>query len=219
MPLKLLTAEPGDIPRIVQLEEEAFADSPLTPILFPDGKSQDIQDAYVENLLQQWQDNSASRTIKVIDTDLNDKIIAFARWYIFIGDDVRFIKMDPDERHNILGSNEAAGNEFFGGLLKIRARIMGRNPHCFLSTLCTDPQHQRRGAGTMLIQWGCDIAQKHGVPSFLEATPAGLSVYQRCGFEEVDRFVFNLEKYGGEGSRVNVQMIKYPETASKIVPE
>lgn len=130
MPLKLLTAEPGDIPRIVQLEDAAFADSPVTPILFPGGKSQDSQDTYVENLLQQWQENSASRTIKVIDTDLNGKIIAFARWYIFIGDDVRFIKLDPNERHNIPGSNEAACNEFFGGLLKIRARILGRNPHC-----------------------------------------------------------------------------------------
>ncbi len=71
----------------------------------------------------------------------------------------------------------------------------------------------------MLIQWGCDIAQKHGVPSFLEASPAGLSVYQKSGFEEVDRFVFDLEKYGGEGSRVNVQMIKYADAASKTVSD
>ena len=71
----------------------------------------------------------------------------------------------------------------------------------------------------MLIQWGCDIAQKHGVPSFLEASPAGLPVYQKSGFKEVGRFVFDLEKYGGKGSRINVQMIKYPETASKIVSD
>ncbi len=88
------------------------------------------QDACVETLLQQWQDNPACRTVKVFDTDLNDKIIAFARWYIFIGDDVQFIKTDPNERHNALGSNEAAGNEFFGGLMKIRARILGKTPHC-----------------------------------------------------------------------------------------
>ena len=130
MPLKLLQAEPGDLPRIVQLENDAFADSPVTPILFPGGKSQDSQDTYVENLLQQWQANSASRTVKVIDTDLNGKIVAFARWYIFIGDDVKFIKTDPNEHQNIPGSNEAAGNDFFGGLLKIRARILGRNPYC-----------------------------------------------------------------------------------------
>ena len=63
----------------------------------------------------------------------------------------------------------------------------------------------------MLIKWGCEIAQRHGVPAFLEANPAGLPVYKKAGFEEVDEFVFDLEKYGGVGSRVNVQMIKYPE--------
>lgn len=71
----------------------------------------------------------------------------------------------------------------------------------------------------MLIQWGCDIAQKQGVPCFLEASPAGLPVYQKSGFEEVDRFVFDLEKHGGEGSRVNVQMIKYPDSASEVVSD
>lgn len=130
MPLKLLPAEPGDLPRIVQLENEAYASSPLTPILFPDGKSQESLDAYVENLLQQWQDNSATRHVKVVDTDLNDTIISFARWLIFIGDDVKFIKTDPSERHNAPGTNEAAANEFFGGLLKTRVKLLGRNPHC-----------------------------------------------------------------------------------------
>lgn len=66
----------------------------------------------------------------------------------------------------------------------------------------------------MLIQWGCEIAQKHGVPATLEATPAGLSVYKKAGFQEVDEFVFDMEKYGGVGSRVLVQMIKYPEHVS-----
>ncbi len=130
MPLKLLPAEPGDLSHIVQLENGAFAGNPLTPILYPGGMSPESQDAYIETLLQQWQDNHACRTVKVVDTDLNDRIIAFARWYIFIGDDVKFIKTDPTERHNAPGSNEAAGNGFFGGLLKIRARILGKNPHC-----------------------------------------------------------------------------------------
>jgi hypothetical protein len=130
MPLKLLVAESGDLPRIVQLENESFADSPLTPILFPNGKSQESQDAYVENLLQQWQDNPSCRHVKIIDTDLNDKIIAFACWYIFIGDDVKFIKTDPEARNNLPGSNQAAVDEFFGGLLKIRVRLLGKNPHC-----------------------------------------------------------------------------------------
>lgn len=69
----------------------------------------------------------------------------------------------------------------------------------------------------MLIKWGCDIAQEYGVPAFLEATAAGLPVYQKSGFREASRFEFDLEKYGGVGSRTNVQMIKYPDDTPKVV--
>ena len=71
----------------------------------------------------------------------------------------------------------------------------------------------------MLIKWGCDIAQEHGVPAFLEATTAGLPVYQKSGFREVGKFEFDLEKYGGIGSKINVQMAKHPENTSKIVAD
>lgn len=71
----------------------------------------------------------------------------------------------------------------------------------------------------MLLNWGTEIAQKHGVPAFLEASPAGLPVYQKAGFQEVDRFVFDLEKYGGEGKRAYVQMLKYPEDPSKAASD
>ena len=102
----------------------------MNPILFPGGESQESQDAYLETLLQQWRENNACRHVKVIDTDMDDKIIAFACWQIFVGDDVKFIKTDPEEQQNTPGLNEAAGREFFGGLLKMRVRILGKNPHC-----------------------------------------------------------------------------------------
>ena len=130
MPLKLLLAEPGDLPLIVQLQNQSFADSPVTPILFPGGHSQSSQDASVETLLQKWQDRSACWHVKVIDTDLDDKIIAFARWYIFVGEEVKFIKTDPNEPQNRPGSNPAAAHEFYGGLVRIRAKLLGKNPHC-----------------------------------------------------------------------------------------
>lgn len=71
----------------------------------------------------------------------------------------------------------------------------------------------------MLINWGCEIAQQHGVSAFLEASPAGLPVYKKAGFQEVDRFVFDIEKYGGEGKMINVQMMKYPETPVKVASD
>ena len=130
MPLELLPAEPSDLPRIVRIEIDSFADSPMTPILFPQGQPQESQDSYVESLLQEWDTNTAGRMMKVVDTDLGDKIISFARWYIYVGDDVKHIKTSPEDRHLVLGSNATAADEFFGGLLRLRYQRMGRNPHC-----------------------------------------------------------------------------------------
>lgn len=65
----------------------------------------------------------------------------------------------------------------------------------------------------MLLEWGCQAAQQHRVPAFLEATEDGLSLYQKVGFQEMNKFELNLEKYGHASSVVNVQMVKYPEGA------
>lgn len=51
-----------------------------------------------------------------------------------------------------------------------------------LDTLGTHPDYQRRGAGSMLVQWGCDLADKDGVAAYVDASKEGASLYQRHGF-------------------------------------
>lgn len=74
----------------------------------------------------------------------------------------------------------------------------------------TDPEEQRRGAGAMLIKWGLDQADKAQLPSFLEASEAGRPLYVRWGFEAIAEEVFDLTKYGGEGTDSNTVMIRQP---------
>lgn len=50
--------------------------------------------------------------------------------------------------------------------------------------LATRPEHKRRGAGSMLVQWGCDIADKDGVPAYIDASKAGAPLYKKFGFED-----------------------------------
>jgi GNAT superfamily N-acetyltransferase len=45
-----------------------------------------------------------------------------------------------------------------------------------LKLLQTDPRHQRRGAGSMLIRWGLDESERRGVPAYLEAIEEGRSL-------------------------------------------
>ena len=41
--------------------------------------------------------------------------------------------------------------------------LTDRNTITALDLLVVDPMHQRRGAGTMLVKWGVDIADNMGV--------------------------------------------------------
>lgn len=51
-----------------------------------------------------------------------------------------------------------------------------------LDTLVVHPDYQRRGAGSMLVQWGCDLADEEGVALYVDASRAGAPLYERFGF-------------------------------------
>jgi len=77
-----------------------------------------------------------------------------------------------------------------------------------LHLLITHPAHRRRGAGSMLIDWGLKQADVAGLPTYLEASPMGLPLYERWGFEPRKKTVFELDRYGGKGVEVNTAMIR-----------
>jgi len=54
-----------------------------------------------------------------------------------------------------------------------------------LVILSVDPDHQRRGAGRMLVQWGMEQAAAEGKKVFVIATPEGKPLYEAMGFEAI----------------------------------
>ena len=46
-----------------------------------------------------------------------------------------------------------------------------------LIRVATSPQWQRHGAGTLLCNWGIDVARKHKLQIGLLATPSGYGLY------------------------------------------
>lgn len=78
--------------------------------------------------------------------------------------------------------------------------------------LIADPAHQRRGAGAMLLKWGTEQADKAQLPSFLEASEAGLKLYASFGFEPVHVETFDLSKYDADlvGLESNTAMLRKP---------
>jgi predicted N-acetyltransferase YhbS len=51
-----------------------------------------------------------------------------------------------------------------------------------LDTVATHPDYQRRGAGSLLVKWGCDLADAQGVQAYVDASKDGAPLYAKFGF-------------------------------------
>lgn len=82
-------------------------------------------------------------------------------------------------------SANAALLERFGEALSAsRAKHIGTAAYLYLKILAVDPEYQRQGVGSVLLDWGMDIADRVGIQSYLEASEVGRALYRRYGFAE-----------------------------------
>lgn len=61
--------------------------------------------------------------------------------------------------------------------------------HYYLQTMGVDPAYKGQGVGRLLLEHLCALADRDGVPAYLETSnEVNLGFYRRFGFEERDRF-------------------------------
>ncbi|KAH7174580.1 acyl-CoA N-acyltransferase [Fusarium flagelliforme] len=120
--------------------------------------------------------------IKVIDPQTQDprgrpRIAAFAKWDTEMpeGRGRRYPPWTEDQPSQIC-------DEFIAKEENERLRVMGDQKHYYLDTLVTHPDYQRRGAGSMLMKWGCDMADENRVAAYVDASKSGAALYERFGF-------------------------------------
>ena len=65
----------------------------------------------------------------------------------------------------------------------------------------------------MLVKWGCDIADEHGIISVLQASKAGLGLYTKHGFQVKKTAEFDLQPYGVDDIEIRRSMIREPQGA------
>jgi predicted acetyltransferase len=83
-----------------------------------------------------------------------------------------------------------------------------------LIRVATAPQWQRHGAGTLLCNWGIDVAQKHKLQIGLLATPSGQALYSQLGWKELTRAVVQMPKEKEKESVSMMVMKWYPKEES-----
>ncbi|KAH7312164.1 putative GNAT family acetyltransferase [Stachybotrys elegans] len=207
MPLQVRPADARDAQRAAAIESAAYGPSPISHVLFPGSQTSDEADADAapsdrpSQLVHDLAQDSTCRWVKVVDTDLeaqgHDGMVAFSMWYVYESPRAEGFKLSSKRGP---GSNEEACELFFGAMVRRKHERLGSQPHAYLKLLHTDPAHQRRGAGSMLLRWGAGEADRLGIPSYLEASPEGRPLYQKHGFVEVDMLDVDFSRWGGPAS-------------------
>ncbi|CAI7567772.1 unnamed protein product [Penicillium viridicatum] len=176
--LVLEPATPEDVPAITEVWFASFT-QPIIGEIFPNtpGMHQWHNDWHMKDIQK-----SNCRYLRVVDTESKDeqgrpRLVAFGKWDLAM----------PDERGRRFPIWHADSpyqqcEDFIAELEESRKRVMGDEKHYYLDTLGTHPDYQRRGAGSMLVKWGCDLADKDGVAAYVDASKEGAPLYQKHGF-------------------------------------
>ncbi|KAI0448525.1 acyl-CoA N-acyltransferase [Xylaria acuta] len=214
MPLILQVATEADAPRAAAIGRAAYAPNPFDKVLFPGPfpEPEPGRNPRAEEMAKELREDSSVRWLKVVDTDIeptedNKQMIGFAQWNVKDGS-----QPPPGSRPFGPGCNVEACEALFGGLYKLRVKHYAGKKYTHLRGLQVAPEHQRRGAGRMLVMWGVEEAKRLGLPAYLESSPEGHSLYLSCGFRDIDRQSIDCTKWGKSAEIVNyVMALELPE--------
>ncbi|KAI0010760.1 acyl-CoA N-acyltransferase [Xylariaceae sp. FL0662B] len=153
--------------------------------------------------------------LKVIDTENEEEVIAYAKWEVYERgrpDLEKLRQLDATVKEvDQYGRLREVAHEHFSR----RNGEMGKHPHLLLA-LVTASHHRRRGAGSLMVRWGIDLSEETGLPCYLQASEQGRCLYRRHGFQVIDTVRFNLSEYGLEGVEEMTEMIRKPSVVATL---
>ncbi|KAF2266242.1 acyl-CoA N-acyltransferase [Lojkania enalia] len=209
MPLEVRPFEESDFPEFVRIQCEAFQNG-MAYKLVPRPITQEWIQKTIDKMIKSFRTEPDCYFVKVVDTDMGDKFVAGAKWRI------NEKERTEEEIQGMLpkpGKDEEGNpgvQAFMKYLAEARKEHMGTKPFFLLHLIITDLEHQRRGAASMLINWGFERADKAGLQCYLEATEVGKPVYSKLGFYPVKVKTFDLTQYGGQGIDRSTIMLRDP---------
>ncbi|THW77935.1 hypothetical protein D6D19_01873 [Aureobasidium pullulans] len=177
---------PHDFDSIVALEFKTFTDPHLREIFMgpdtPDGH------AYLSSFYQKTLHTNASDVWVKVEEKKTGKIVGASNWRVHMGSVPKHELAEEDLGWAWLECDEEKLNKVKGvitGIMGVRKRLF-TEPYCQLHICFTDPDYQRRGIGSMMLQWGSDLADQLFLLSWVEASPAGNFLYRKFGYKDIE---------------------------------
>lgn len=195
-----------DLPSLAKLHQAAFA-GPRHNLVYGNVSLPDKLKFLEDRFRHQLADHSHSphpqqiHSLCVVDPALST-VISHAVWiYLPRG---YLASADLETQHPWLppGIHETLIRDFDRMTGELRStHAKPGEAYWLLSLLATHPEHEGRGAGSMLVEWAFPKADEMGVKCCVDASAEGYALYRKRGFsEQVGVLDLDLENYeGGEG--------------------
>ena len=186
MALKVLPATEADVPRLMEIQFAAFADSPWDHMINEtENNTPTTRQAAGNRLLNHMRTTPYAHVCKCVDTR-SAEIVGSCIWDLHAE---QRSKAEVAQDHDMLSMAWEQDEEkrkrayaVTGMVMEGRRRTMENRPYGLLMYMCVDPKYQRRGAGSLLVRWGLDRCEELGIPAFLEASEYGAPMYDKLGY-------------------------------------
>ncbi|KAL2154632.1 hypothetical protein VTH82DRAFT_3308 [Thermothelomyces myriococcoides] len=211
--IRVREAAPADLEAILDVYFSAFDDNAMNQLIYPRGATPACREKFGLSIFPQRPagNNAKGKRETLVcvaeafpdgeSTEGPGEIIAFAKWQL----QREPLPEDEWKNEEFKATAEAWGEDcdlafvdaFIGGMNRVQRDNAKGEAALYLSLLGCTPAYQRCGAGSALLEWGVNLADRLGLPSRLEASPAGYRLYKKFGYE--DMAVLDLEITEGWG--------------------
>ena len=215
MSLALERGTEADALRFSEIENSSYgATSTLFPLLYPNGATPRVSE-YVRKGHEMGLSDPNVIYWKAVDPAAANphEAIAYAIYRVY-REDQPPSELGGPKRTPAL-SDDLGGDrrpEVWEALMDtndvMQKKLIKGQRRLYLRNLCTHSEHMRRGAGTLLLVKGAEIAEQEGLDIWLSASPYGKLLYEKVGFHTIEggKAELDLTPFGGEGMLLHIAM-------------
>ncbi|KAB5518085.1 N-acetyltransferase-like protein [Coniochaeta sp. 2T2.1] len=216
IPVRVRLATRSDIEDLVRINDEAFSPGIISQLLYPTGMPDDAKTKMAADLAEvidaagtgananhssepkAYENYVVVAEIVSQEEQSKPETVAFARFEVWRKprSETEWKAAESLSSMKAEGANNELMDVFMGGVHEMRLRNMKGDPGICLRTLVCTPKRGRLGAGSALLSWGNELADRERLPIWLEASPKGYGLYRRFGFEDVDMLETDLQRWG-----------------------
>ncbi|KAK4208403.1 hypothetical protein QBC37DRAFT_325810 [Rhypophila decipiens] len=212
--IRIREATRADADAMADIQLAAFGTDVIDQLLYPGEITEDARVKAAHLLFAPPHDHekqSSEETLRVVaELDLESngpvdgrqerEIIAFAKWTLRH----QAVPEEGEEEHHVSadelgeGSNIEVYRWFHETMHRKLSELTRGDAFLGLDVLVCAPHRQRLGAGSALVRWGTDLADRLELVSWVGgSSPYGYPLYKRHGYQDIDVVDFKVtERWG-----------------------